>query len=269
MGCQVAEQAPFRLGNRNPDVLTCIANLSNDEVFTPPDLANRMLDCVADAWSDAHDGASLWSDPSVRFLDPFTKSGVFLREATARLVGGLEDQIPDLQERVDHVLTKQMFGIGVTRLTSLIARRSLYCSKWANGKHSVARSFDTEDGNVWFERTEHTWEGGTDWVLTADADGNRMKRFTDGRCRFCGASQKSLDRPSDLETHAYEFIHTDDIKARVAELFGEEMQFDVIIGNPPYQLADGGQGASAVPIYNKFVEQAKALEPRLLNSRAT
>ncbi|NEX14910.1 MAG: hypothetical protein C1941_09505 [Prosthecochloris sp.] len=44
-------QASFTLRNRNPDILTCIANLSNDEVFTPPEFANRMLDTLAEAWS--------------------------------------------------------------------------------------------------------------------------------------------------------------------------------------------------------------------------
>ena len=259
------EQAGFSLRNRNPDVLSCIANLSNDEVFTPPEFANQILDRVAEAWAAGHDGDNLWSDSSVRFLDPFTKSGVFLREITSRLVDGLKDQIPGLDDRVDHILTKQVFGIGITRLTSLLARRSVYCSKRANGKHSIARSFDTEDGNIWFESTTHTWVGGTEWVLTADANGNQVKKSTNGKCKFCGASQKTLERGEGLETHAYAFIHTDNIKARVAELFGDNMQFDVIIGNPPYQLADGGQGASAVPIYNKFVDQAKALEPRLLS----
>lgn len=235
-------QVPFTLRGRNPDVLTCIANLSNDEVFTPPEFANRMLDTLAEAWAASHNGANLWADSSVRFLDPCTKSGVFLREITSRLTRGLADEIPNLDERVDHILTRQVFGIGITNLTSLLARRSVYCSKFANGKHSVAKSFATEQGNIWFERMEHTWD--------------------DGKCTYCGASQKALDRGEGLETHAYAFIHTDEIKARVAELFGGDMQFDVIIGNPPYQLSDAGYGASAAPIYQLFVEKALGLDPR-------
>ncbi len=258
-----AMQAGFALRGRNPDVLTCIANLSNDEVFTPPELANQMLDTLADAWAADHDGASLWADPTVRFLDPFTKSGVFLREITSRLTKGLEEAIPDLEERVDHILSTQVYGIAITHLTSLLARRSLYCSKWANGPHSIAKSFDGPDGNIWFERTEHTWAGGSDRVLTADEHGNPVERTTDGRCTFCGASQRSLDRGAGFETHAYAFIHTDDINARLAELFGDDMQFDVIVGNPPYQLGSDG-GTRDVPIYQYFVEQAKALEPRYL-----
>lgn len=258
------ERAGFALRGRNPDVLTCIANLSNDEVFTPPDLANRMLDALAQAWAADNDGANIWTDPRVRFLDPFTKSGVFLREITSRLTVGLEEAIPDRVERVDHILTHQVFGIAITHLTSLLARRSLYCSKWANGPHSVAKSFNDPDGNIWFERLEHTWVGGTK-VLTADDHGNPIEKLKDGKCKYCGTSQKVLDRGDSFESHAYAFIHTDDIKARIAELFGANMQFDVIIGNPPYQLDDGGFGTSAAPIYHRFVEQAKELNPRLLS----
>jgi hypothetical protein len=258
------EQAGFSIRGRNPDVLTCIANLSNDQVFTPPDFANRMLDNMATVWKKSNNGEDVWSNPDATFLDPFTKSGVFLRGIADRLIKGLADEIPDLEKRVDHVLTKQVFGMGTTQLTSLLARRSVYCSKWANGPHSVVKSFDNDQGNVWYERTEHTWVGGTEWVYTADAKGNRVKKSTNGKCKYCGASQKSLDRDAELETHAYAFIHTDDIQALIAELFGEDMQFDVIIGNPPYQLDDGGYGTSAAPIYQKFVEQAKKLEPRLL-----
>lgn len=238
-------QASFTLRGRNPDVLTCIANLSNDEVFTPPEFANRMLDTLAEAWAASHNGANIWADKEVRFLDPCTKSGVFLREIASRLTKGLEHKIPNLEERVDHILTQQVFGIGITNLTSLLARRSVYCSKHANGQHSVAKTFNSNAGNIWFERTEHTW--------------------ANGKCTFCGASQSALDRGVELETHAYAFIHTDNIKARIAELFGGDMQFDVIIGNPPYQLDDGGFGKSAAPIYQLFVEQAKKLEPRYLS----
>lgn len=241
----MTSQAAFSLRGRNPDVLTCIANLSNDEVFTPPEFANRMLDTLAEAWAANNNGANIWSDSSLRFLDPFTKSGVFLREITSRLTKGLAAEIPNLEDRVDHILTKQVFGIGITHLTSLLARRSVYCSKHAKGQHSIAKSFAGDQGNIWFERTEHTWN--------------------DGKCTYCGASQTTLDRGEGLETHAYAFIHTDDIMTRVAELFGGSMQFDVIIGNPPYQLDDGGYGTSAAPIYQLFVEQAKALEPRYLS----
>ena len=234
----MTKQAAFALRGRNPDVLSCIANLSNDEVFTPPELANRMLDMVAEAWAVDHNGANIWADKTVRFLDPVTKSGVFLREITRRLTAGLAHEIPDLAERVNHILTRQVYGIAITHLTSLLARRSVYCSKHANGKHSISSGFDSEAGNIWFERLEHTW--------------------VNGNCIYCRASEKTLARGEGFETHAYAFIHTDDIKTRIAELFGGDMQFDVIIGNPPYQLADGGgTGTSAMPIYNLFVDQAK------------
>src|SRR5207302_4182493 len=138
-------QASFSLRGRNPDVLTCIANLSNDEVFTPPEFANRMLDTLAAEWA-ANGGPDLWSDSSVRFLDPCTKSGVFLREITSRLTKGLAAEIPDIEARVNHILTTQVFGIGITYLTGLLARRSVYCSKHATGNHSIATSFASNDG---------------------------------------------------------------------------------------------------------------------------
>jgi site-specific DNA-methyltransferase (adenine-specific) len=241
----MTEQSSFTLRGRNPDVLTCIANLSNDEVFTPPEFAGRMLDTLAEAWAASHSGADIWADKTVTFLDPCTKSGVFLREITSRLTKGLESQIPNLQKRVDHILTKQVFGIAITQLTSLLARRSLYCSKHATGEHSIAKSFKSDDGNVWFERTKHKW--------------------IDSKCKHCGAGKETFDRGGELETHAYAFIHSDDIKAKIGEIFGGRMQFDVIIGNPPYQMTGGGGGTNDSPIYQLFVQQAMRMEPRFLS----
>jgi site-specific DNA-methyltransferase (adenine-specific) len=201
-------QAPFILRGRNPDVLTCIANLSNDEVFTPPDFANRMLDTLSEAWAASHNGANLWADKTVKFLDPCTKSGVFLREITRRLAEGLKEEIPDLQARVNHILTRQVFGIGITRLTSMLARRSVYCSKHANGPHSICKAFKTESGNIWLERVEHTWQ--------------------DGRCIYCGASQSTLDRGEERETHAYAFMHAVDVETQLGDCEPNKISYESI-----------------------------------------
>lgn len=215
----------------NPDVLSCIANLSNDEVFTPPELANRIIDMLPQ---------ELFENPDTTFLDPCCKSGVFLREIVKRLIKGLERQMPDLEQRIAHIFSKQLYGIAITELTSLLARRSVYCSKFPSSPFSAYQFPEHQpQGNIIYQRIQHTWQN--------------------GKCIYCGASQSEYDRDQELETYAYQFIHNLDVK----KLFN--MKFDVIIGNPPYQLSSNNNGIQATPLYHKFIQQAKKLNPRYLS----
>lgn len=212
---------------RMPDILDCIANLSSDEVFTPPQLANNILNLLPD---------KVWQNPDLKFLDPACKTGIFLRECAKRLMAGLEKAIPDENKRREHVFKNMLYGLAITDITSLMSRRSLYYSKSANGKHSVVK-FENEQGNIIYENVKHTFEN--------------------KKCIYCGAAESIQSRGESLEGHAYQFIHLNN-------LFNN-MKFDVIIGNPPYQLQDGGFGASAMPIYHKFIETAMKLKPRYLS----
>ena len=215
--------------NYNPDILTCISNLSSDEVFTPPEIAKLMLDNLP---------KEIWEDENIKFLDPVSKTGVFLREITSRLIDGLERKIPNLEKRINHILKNQVYGLSITELTSLISRRTLYCSKYANSEFSISKFNDVE-GNIKFINSEHKWN---------------QKNV----CEYCGVNKELYDRNKKLENYAYSFIHEQNLD----NIFN--MKFDVIIGNPPYQMSDGGSGGSAIPIYHKFINIAKKLNPRFL-----
>jgi len=237
------EKSPTTAGTfgqtiHNPDVLLCIANLSSDEVLSSPDLANRMLNLLP---------AEIWNDPNATFLDPACKEGIFGREITRRLHAGLAQIIPDPKERARHILNKQVFGLATSELTAQMSRRSVYGNKKANSHltmdGALPHLMDTQNGHIRFPIVKHNFNN-------------------QGKCTLCGFVTKYPHNNLEKTNHAYPFIHLS--LEEIQSLEGFPMQFDVIIGNPPYQLSDGGFGASASPIYQKFVESAIALNPKHL-----
>lgn len=218
---------------RHQDILTCIANLSSDEVFTPPNVVNDMLDLLP---------KEIWKNKDIKFLDPVSKSGVFLREITKRLLINLESEIKNKESRLEHILKNQVFGISTTQLTGLISRRSTYLSKLANNKKYSVVKFNDESGNIKYFNSKHVWT-------------------SSNTCKYCGANKEVYNRNKELESYAYSFIHTENPRKLL------NMKFDVIIGNPPYQLNVGnksGNSSKAKAIYHKFIQQAIKLNPRFL-----
>lgn len=226
---QLIENLRVEQYNHNPDVLTCLANLSSDEVFTPPKIANDLLDLLPE---------NVWTNKNLKFLDPASKTGVFLREITKRLMEGLKGVMPDANSRLEHILKNQVYGIAITELTSMLSRRTLYCSKNANSEFSIFSKFEDSSGNIFFKSMKHRW--------------------SNNFCEDCGAGKTVYDRDDVAESYAYNYIHSD-------EIF-KNLKFDVIVGGPPFQLYDGGgTGSSARPIYQKFIEKAIRQEPKYLS----
>lgn len=213
---------------KEPDILEVISDLSNDEVFTPPSVAKQMLDLLPPA---------VWNNSKLRWVDPFTKTGVFLREITKRLLVGLEKEMPDEHQRLDHILRNMVFGVAITELTSLMSRRSLYCSKWANSDKSVVK-LSTRQGNLLYQRVEH--------------------EFFRGRCSECFAGEIQHGGGPETENYAYALLHQEGRRWMEKEI---GLNFDIVVGNPPYQMDSDGSNRT-LPLYNLFVNHAMALGPK-------
>lgn len=259
----------------NFDILETITNVGNDEVFTPRKTCDMLLDLLPE---------EVWHNPNYKWLNPATKNGIFEREIAIRLDNGLKDIISDPEERRKHILQNMIYSIGQTRFTANVARRTVYYCSQANRKCDGIKAndghfvngyaigngswFDDEEGNIKTPNINHKFEDDKGRPMPNSCSNEEKKKFKCKYCRINGAS--AYNDANQRETYAYEFIHFDRdelLKHLQDRFFGgnREMKFDIIIGNPPYQLSDGGAGASSNPIYQLFVEQAISLKPKFIS----
>ncbi len=259
----------------NFDILETITNVGNDEVFTPRKTCDMMLDSLPE---------EVWHNPNYKWLNPATKNGIFEREIAIRLDIGLKDVIPDTETRRKHILQNMIYAIGQTKFTANVARRTLYYCSQANKKcdgiiaddghyvngYAIGNGswFDTPEGNILTPITNHEFVDSSGKAMSSYISNEAKKKY---KCKYCGITGDSkYNDANQRETYAYEFIHYHHlvIGRKLNERFfggNKNMKFDIIIGNPPYQLNDGGgTGSSAIPIYQKFVDQAKKLNPKYL-----
>lgn len=260
----------------NFDILETITNVGNDEVFTPRKTCDMILDSLPE---------EVWHNPDYKWLNPATKNGIFEREIAIRLDNGLKDVIPDIEQRRKHILQNMIYSIGQTRFTANVARRTVYYCSQANRKcdgnkandghyvngYAIGNGtwFDDEEGNIKTPNINHTFVDEKGRLMSSSCSDEEKKKY---RCKYCGISGVSAyNDANQRETYAYEFIHFSGdalLKHLQDRFFGgnRKMKFDIIIGNPPYQLSTNDKGGiQAIPIYNKFVEQAFSLRPKFIS----
>ena len=242
------------------DILETITNVGNDEVFTPRKTADMILDSLPE---------EVWHNPNYKWLNPATKNGIFEREIAIRLDEGLKDVIPDKETRRKHILQNMIFAIGQTKFTSNIARRTVYYCSEANRACDGIKAPDGHFVNG-YAIGNGTWFSDTEGNIKTPNTNHEIDPKTK-KCKYCGVAydSKYLDA-NQREQYAYEFMHVNHlvIERHLRNGFfkgDKNMKFDIIIGNPPYQLSTNDSGIQATPIYHKFVEQAISLSPKYIS----
>lgn len=134
------------------ELMNVLPSKACEEVFTRADVASKVLELLKEK-------PGVFSNPNYRFLDIYTKSGVFLLLIYSELMQGLVEAIPDPEIRSQHILDKMIYGVSPSVETALISRKTLYGDWLIQGNIKVIVGYKNDTGKRTFSNISKEFNG--------------------------------------------------------------------------------------------------------------
>jgi hypothetical protein len=142
-----AELADYYENDRGLDIFDYIPPQQTNQIYTPKAVVEMMIDNLE------KQSPEIFKSKDNTFLDPYMKSGLFITEIVKRLYNNLENRIPDKNQRLEHILTKQVYGFAPSKILHLISNETIFGFMHGQPEFKKMR-YRVEKNFVWFENED-------------------------------------------------------------------------------------------------------------------